>query len=55
MTLQQLKYFCSVTEYGSFTKAAAQERITQPSLSLQIRRLERSVGAQLFIQFLCWL
>jgi len=50
MELQQLKYFCSVVRYGSFTKAAEQEGIAQPTLSLQIRRLEKSVGSTLFVR-----
>ena len=50
MELQQLKYFCSVVRYGSFTKAAEQEGIAQPTLSLQIRRLEKSVGSILFVR-----
>lgn len=47
---QQLRYFCSVVRHGSFTKAADQEGISQPTLSLQIRRLEQSVGAPLFVR-----
>lgn len=50
MELQQLRYFCSVARYGSFTKAAEQEGIAQPTLSLQIRRLEKSVGSTLFVR-----
>ena len=50
MELQQLKHFCSVVRYGSFTKAAEQEGIAQPTLSLQIRRLEKSVGSTLFVR-----
>jgi LysR family hydrogen peroxide-inducible transcriptional activator len=48
MEFQHLKYFCSVVRYGSFTKAAEEEGIAQPTLSLQIRRLEKSIGAALF-------
>ncbi len=50
MEFQQLKYFCSVVQHGSFTKAAEQEGIAQPTLSLQIRRLEKSVGSILFVR-----
>jgi LysR family hydrogen peroxide-inducible transcriptional activator len=50
MDLQQLTYFCSVVRHGSFTKAAAQEGITQPSLSLQVRRLEKSLASTLFVR-----
>jgi LysR family transcriptional regulator, hydrogen peroxide-inducible genes activator len=48
MELHQLRYFCSVALTGSFTKAAAQEGIAQPSLSQQIDKLERTIGARLF-------
>jgi LysR family hydrogen peroxide-inducible transcriptional activator len=48
MELRQLRYFCAVAQTGSFTKAAEQEGIAQPSLSQQIVRLENSLGARLF-------
>jgi LysR family transcriptional regulator, hydrogen peroxide-inducible genes activator len=50
MELYQLRYFCAVARAGSFTKAAEQEGIAQPTLSVQIRRLERFVGAELFVR-----
>jgi LysR family transcriptional regulator, hydrogen peroxide-inducible genes activator len=50
MELHQLRYFCSVVQAGNFTKAAEQEGITQPSLSDQIRRLEKSMGSELFVR-----
>jgi LysR family hydrogen peroxide-inducible transcriptional activator len=48
MELNQLRYFCAVVKTGSFTKAAEQEGVAQPTLSQQIRRLEQSLGAELF-------
>jgi len=50
MELHQLRYFCSVVKAGSFTKAAEEEGIAQPSLSQQIRRLEKTVGSDLFVR-----
>ncbi|QHN03440.1 LysR family transcriptional regulator [Granulicella sp. WH15] len=50
MEIHQLRYFCAVVETGSFTKAAEREGIAQPSLSQQIRRLEQSLGAELFVR-----
>lgn len=47
-TLRQLRYFLRAVETGSFSAAAAVEYVAQPSLSDQIRRLERNIGAQLF-------
>lgn len=38
--LRQLEYFCAVARTGSFTKAADDLGIAQPSLSEQIARLE---------------
>ena len=46
--LRQLEYFCAVARTGSFTKAAEDLGIAQPSLSEQIARLERGLGAPLF-------
>jgi LysR family hydrogen peroxide-inducible transcriptional activator len=48
MELNQLRYFCAVAHTGSFTKAAEQEGVAQPSLSQQIRKLEKEIGSPLF-------
>lgn len=48
MEIHQLRYFCAVARTGSFTKAAVQEGVAQPSLSQQISRLEDSLGSKLF-------
>ncbi|RZT86953.1 DNA-binding transcriptional LysR family regulator [Pseudonocardia sediminis] len=48
MELHQLRYFVAVAHEGSFTAAAARLYLSQPSLSVQIRKLERDVGARLF-------
>jgi LysR family hca operon transcriptional activator len=44
---RHLKYFVVVAEELNFTRAAARLRTAQPSLSQQIRQLEKLVGAQL--------
>lgn len=48
MELRSLRYLISVVDSGSVTAAAAEVRVAQPSLSRQIRQLERELGLDLF-------
>jgi DNA-binding transcriptional LysR family regulator len=48
MQLHQLTYALAVAEDHSFTRAADRLHLAQPSLSRQIRLLERELGVQLF-------
>ncbi len=50
MELYLLRYFLSLVETGSFTKAAKACLITQPTLSAGIKRLETQLGADLFVR-----
>lgn len=50
MDLSQLKSFLAVADQGSFTLAARDLVLTQPGLSRQIQRLERSIGLPLFVR-----
>ncbi|HEV3265111.1 MAG TPA: LysR substrate-binding domain-containing protein [Acidimicrobiales bacterium] len=46
--LHQLEYFVAVAEDRHFTRAAERLHVAQPSVSAQIRQLERTLGTQLF-------
>jgi DNA-binding transcriptional LysR family regulator len=50
MTLTQLTYFLEVVRSGSLTAAAAALGVSQPTVSDQIKRLERHLGVELFIR-----
>jgi len=47
MDTRQLAAFCAVVERRSFSQAAEQLGVTQPAVSLQVRALEKRLGAQL--------
>ncbi|MBP7240751.1 LysR substrate-binding domain-containing protein [Amaricoccus sp.] len=47
ITLRQLRYLISLAEEGHFGRAAAAVNVSQPALSVQIRELEATLGAQL--------
>lgn len=48
MELRQLRYILAVAEAGSFSRAAEQVHISQPSLSQQVRQVEEELGTPLF-------
>jgi len=48
MTLTQLAYAVAVDTHGHFGQAAAACHVTQPTLSMQLRKLERGLGVVLF-------
>jgi LysR family hydrogen peroxide-inducible transcriptional activator len=48
MTITQLKYVLAVAEYKNFTLAAEKCFVTQPTLSMQIQKIEEELNIQIF-------
>ncbi len=48
MTLVQLEYIVAVDTYRSFVAAAEKCFVTQPTLSMQVQKLEESLGVKIF-------
>ncbi len=49
-TLHQLKVFEATARHGSFTRAAEELYLTQPTVSIQVKQLTKAVGLPLFEQ-----
>src|SRR3954468_3402271 len=47
ITMRQLRYLNSLARHRHFGRAAEDCAVTQPALSMQIRELEREIGAEL--------
>ncbi len=50
MDMADLRLVDAIAERGSFTAAAAHLRMSQPSVSARVARVERTLGAPLFIR-----
>ncbi|WP_188266582.1 MULTISPECIES: LysR family transcriptional regulator [unclassified Streptomyces] len=48
LEVRHLRALCAIADTGSLHKAARQLGMTQPSLTTQLRRIENSLGAELF-------
>jgi LysR family transcriptional regulator, transcriptional activator of nhaA len=50
LNYHHLLYFWTIAKEGSVTRASAQLRLAQPTLSAQLRALEESLGERLFVR-----
>ena len=50
MNLRDIEYILAAATTGSFAKAARQCHVSQPSLSVQIKKVEQRLGCALFIR-----
>lgn len=48
MNLQQLEYLVALDTYRQFVLAAEKCHVTQPTLSMQLQKLEEELGVLLF-------
>ncbi|HEY1008086.1 MAG TPA: LysR family transcriptional regulator, partial [Sphingobacteriaceae bacterium] len=48
MTLVQLEYIVALDTYRNFVAAAEKCFVTQPTLSMQIQKLEEALGVKIF-------
>jgi DNA-binding transcriptional LysR family regulator len=50
MEIRQLKYLLSAIRHGSIKESARENFVTQPAVSIQLKKLEEEVGEKLFIR-----
>ncbi|MEU3522753.1 LysR family transcriptional regulator [Streptomyces sp. NPDC038707] len=50
LEVRHLRLLCAIADTGSLHRAARELGLAQPSLSTQLRRIERALGAQLFVR-----
>jgi len=50
ISVKKMRVFLSVVEAKSFTKAAAQQNISQPAATIIINQIEESAGVELFLR-----
>jgi DNA-binding transcriptional LysR family regulator len=50
MDIRQLRYFVSAIRQGSLRAAAREHFVTQPAVSIQLKKLEEELGAKLYVR-----
>ena len=55
MELRQLRYFAAVQQHRSFTRAAQELHVTQPTVTTALRNLEEELGTSLIDRSSCQL
>ena len=48
MTLQQLQYVVALDEYRHYVTAAEHSFVSQPNLTMQVKKLEDEIGVKIF-------
>ncbi|MCC3376798.1 LysR family transcriptional regulator [Cohnella sp. REN36] len=48
MNIQQLRVFANAARYGTLTEAASEMRLKQPTVSFHLKKLEETLGVELF-------
>lgn len=51
MDIKQISYFMAIVQEGSFSHAAEKLAVSQPTLSIAIKKLEEELGVKLFYSF----
>ena len=50
MEIRQLRYFLSAIRHGSLRAAAREHFVTQPAVSIQLKKLEEELGEKLYVR-----
>jgi DNA-binding transcriptional LysR family regulator len=50
MEIRQLRYFISAIRHGSLRAAATEHFVTQPAVSIQLKKLEEELGEKLYVR-----
>jgi DNA-binding transcriptional LysR family regulator len=50
LSIRDLRAFLAVVQHGSLTKAARELNLTQPAISMQLKRLQGVIGGALFVK-----